>query len=310
MAFFGAGSKVSWAGSGGTPGFESTNPITSNAEGLEWYAAVGGTFGMAWIQKSGLNGGNPYRVYSGATLTDFWSMAAVWAGNDNTNSSSGNGFFRWAPADSPSNTSGNDWGTGTHVFNDTFDFNNYNGADRSARTRVWFEVSSNKTRLFFKNHSQTGPLIYTMTSNETWGGRMITKGPSAYFNNGGTSGAVVQVASITSSVSGTVNDVRWYNLGLGATDTELTTANTNDTIMIVANGRSSSTNSNDWNDSSTGFAGVGVKRSQVANGYPASFTFNGTGGDSKAGVVGNPGLYNGNIAFDTDGYIICYVRPF
>ena len=143
-----------------------------------------------------------------------------------------------------------------------------------------------------------------MSNNESWGQRMINRGPSAYFNNDGTPG--VQTASIISSVSGTVNDVRWYNLGLGATDAEATTVNTNDTIMIVANGRSSSTNSTDWGESSTGFAGVGVKRSQVSGGYPASYTFNGTGGDSKAGVIANPGVYNGNISFDTDGYITCY----
>ena len=308
MAFFGAGSKVAWAGSGGAPGLESSNPITSNADGLEWYAAVNGTFGMAWIQKSGLNSGNPYRVYSGVDDNRFWSMAAVWAGNDSTNSSSGNGFFRWAPADSPSNTSGNDWGTATHVFNDTFDFNGYNGADRSARTRVWSEVSSEETRLFFKNQSQTSALIYTMTSNETWGGRMITKGPSSYFDNG-SAVSTVRTASITSSVSGTVNDVRWYNLGLGASDGEATNVNSNDVIMIVANGRTSGTPATDWNET-TGFSGVGVKRSQVSNGYPASYTFNGTGGDSKAGVIAASGVYNGVISFDTDGYIICYVTPF
>ena len=53
----------------------------------------------------------------------------VFAAADTTNtSSSGNGLFRWAPCESPSSTTGNDWGTLTHTFNDTYDYTGYSGS--------------------------------------------------------------------------------------------------------------------------------------------------------------------------------------
>ena len=76
--------------------------------------------------------------------------------------------------------------------------------------------------------------------------------------------------------------------------------------MLVAQGSGASGTSTDWNNSNPGFGGLGVKRCQVSGEFPTSFTFNGTTGESKAAVIANPGVYNGNISFDTDGYITVY----
>ena len=304
MPILGA-SKVAWAGSAPLYGTQ-TNPITSDAQGALWATANGANSGVAYVQKAGLNGGNPYQTYLVYTSNKLWVMAGVFAGADSTNSSSGNGFFRWAPCQSPTSTTGNDWGTGTHVFNDTYDFTGYTSADRSARSRAWAELATNKSRFYFYNQAQTSPLIYTFSSssaggeNASWGTRMRTL--SDYFRNGGTSN-VASADIVGTAPSGTLQDARWGVLGLGASDAEATTANTNDIVMLVAMNSASQT---DWNSSSPGFGGLGVKRSQVSGGYPASFTFNGTGGDSKAGVIATPGVYNGNISFDTDGYITIY----
>ena len=305
MPILGA-SKVAWAGSAPLYGTQ-TNPITSDAQGALWAAATGAASGVAYIQKAGLNGGNPYQTYLAYNTSKLWVMAGVFAGADSTNSSSGNGFFRWAPCQSPTNTSGNDWGTGTHVFNDTYDFTGYTSADRSARSRAWAELATNKSRFYFYNQAQTSPLIYTFSSssaggeNASWGTRMRTL--NDYFRNDSGTATVGSGNIVGTAPSGTLQDVRWGTLGLGASDGEATTANSNDVVMLVAQPTSTTT---DWNSSGTGFGGLGVKRSQVSGGYPANFTFNSTAGDSKAGVIAAPGVYNGSITFDTDGYIIIY----
>jgi hypothetical protein len=306
--FLGAGRAGIIGGSvGGATFGTQDNPITTDAEGALWGASTGSNSGPAYVQKAGLNGGNPYEVYCIYSSSKLWVMAGVFAGNDSTNGPSG--FFRWCPVKNPNTANSNDWGTSTHTFNDNYDFTSYNQNNRSARSRAWAELATNKSRFYFFNQAQTSALIYTFGStsaggeNASWGTRMKTV--SDYFKNGGTN----QISSsdiVKSLPSGTVTDERWRKLGLGATDAEATSANTNDIIMLVAQGSGASGTSTDWNNSSPGYGGLGVKRSQVSGEFPSNFTFNGTSGDSKAGVIATPGSYNGTISFDTDGYITIY----
>jgi hypothetical protein len=288
------------------------DPITDDATGALWAATTGGNnSGVAYVQKAGLNSGNPYNVYCVYSGSKLWVMAGVFAAADTTNnSSSGNGLFRWAPCLSPSSTTGNDWGTLTHTFNDTYDYTGYSGSGRAARSRAWAELATNRSRFYFNGQTQTSALIYSFTSssaggeNASWGTRMETV--SDYFRLG-TASVGLQANDIVGSVpSGTLQDTRWSRLGLGATDGEAANANTQDVIMLVAQGTTSNTVSSDWSNSGQNHGGLGVKRCQVSNGYPTSFTQNGTGGDSKAGVIANPGSYNGSISFVTSGYITIY----
>ena len=310
--FLGAGRAGNFVKSGGgAPGTQG-NPIIDDTTGAAWAATTNGNnSGVAYVQKSGLNGGNPYEVYCVYSSSKLWVMAGVFAGNDSTNGPSG--FYRWAPCKNPNSNNNNDWGSATHTFNDNYDFTSYNAADRSARSRAWFELATNKSRFYFFNQSQSGALIYTFASNSSgganasWATRMKTA--NDYFRNK-TSGANPSVASndiVKSQPSGTVTDDRWRRLGLGASDEEAASANTNDVIMLVAQGSDAAGNTTtDWNSSNPGFGGLGVKRSQASNEFPSNFTFNGTAGDSKAGVIANPGSYNGTISFDTNGYITIY----
>tara|TARA_R100000005_G_C4989665_1_gene197292 strand:- start:408 stop:1364 length:957 start_codon:yes stop_codon:yes gene_type:complete len=309
--FLGAGRAgiIGGAGPSGPYGTQE-NPITNDAEGALWVTSNGGNSGPAYVQKAGLNGGNPYEVYCVYSSNKLWVMAGVFAGNDSTNSSSGNGFFRWAPCESPSSTSNNDWGTLTHTFNDNYDFSAYSQNNRSARSRAWAELATNRSRFYFFNQTQTSKLIYSFTSssaggeNASWGTRMETV--SDYFRIGSGTVSVAANDIVGSVPSGTLQDTRWARLGLGASDGENANANTQDVIMLVAQGTTSQGTSTDWGNSGQNMGGLGVKRCQVNNGYPSNFTFNGTGGDSKAAVIANPGSYNGNIGFDTDGYITIY----
>ena len=59
-----------------------------------------------------------------------------------------------------------------------------------------------------------------------------------------------------------------------------------------------------------GYTGIGGKRSQVSGNFPASYTWNGTSSDSKAGNILDPDNHNGNITFDTDAAILMFVAPF
>ena len=305
--FLGAGRAGIIGGSGGAVFGTQDNPITTDAEGALWAATTTGNSGPAYVQKAGLNGGNPYEVYCVYSSNKLWVMAGVFAGNDSTNGPSG--FFRWCPCKNPNTANSNDWGSSNHTFNDNYDFTSYNQNNRSARSRAWFELATDKSRFYFFNQAQTSPLIYTFASNSpggasaSWATRMKTV--TDYFKNSGT--LQISANDIVKSVpSGTLQDTRWSRLGLGATDAEATNVNTNDVVMIVAQGTTSNTTNTDWGNSGQNHAGLGVKRSQVSGEFPGNFTFNGTGGDSKAGVILNPGSYNGTITFDTDGYITIY----
>ena len=308
--FLGAGRAGITGGGGEVIYGTQDNPITDDATGASWAAGLAsGDSDVAYVQKSGLNGGNPYQVYCRYASSKLWVMAGVFAGADSTNSSSGNGFFRWAPCQSPTSTSNNDWGTGTHVFNDNYNFTGYTSADRSARSRAWAELQTNRSRFQFYNQAQTSDLTYSFTGssgggeNASWGDRMKTL--SDYFRNG-TSSNIGSSDIVKSVPSGTLQDTRWSRLGLGASDGEGASANTNDIVMIVAQGTTTNTINSSWDSSGQNHSGLGVKRSQASNGYPSQFTFNGTGGDQKAGVILTPGSYNGTISFDTNGYIIIF----
>ncbi len=312
--FLGAGrAGITGGGGGGEYGTQG-NPITDDATGALWSASLAGgaVSGVAYVQKSGLNSGNSYQVYCAYVSSKLWVMAGVFAGADSTNGPSG--FFRWCPCKSPTNSTNNDWGTLTHGFNDTYDYTSYTGNDKSARSRAWSELATNRSRFIFYNQTQTSPLIYSFTGssdggeNGSWGTRMETV--TDYFKNGGT--LQIGANDIVGTVpSGTLQDTRWSRLGLGATDAEATNANSHDVIMLLAQGTTSNGTSTSWSDTGQNKAGLGVKRSQVSGDYPTSFTFNrGDDGDfsldAKAGVIAKPGCYNGHIAFDTNGHIIIY----
>ena len=309
------------------------NPIRSDADMLAWtQTQTGGKIGgVVYIQESTVNGGLPYEVYCEYKNSKCQAMAAVWASKDATASNwSGNSsnYQRWIIVNNPNDAS-NDWGTGTHTFNDTYDFWGYATNDKSARSRIWFELAKNNSYFKFIGHDQNNDLFYTMRSTKAWGVRMKDPndggdGSDNYFNNGGSESPTVRVftESITSNVvadgGGTAvfQNTRWKNLGLGVTDGEATNANSNDVIMLVANSRGNAGADGTIGVGSDGFGvndgytGIGGKRSQVSGNFPASYTWNGTSADSKAGNILDPANHNGNIQFDTDAAILMFVAPF
>ena len=313
--------------SGAKIGSES-NPITSDADMLAWtQTQTGGKIGgVVYIKESTVNSGNPYQVYCEYKNSKCQAMAAVWASKDATASNwSGNSsnYQRWIIVNNPNDTS-NDWGTGTHTFNDNYDFYGYATNDKSARSRIWFELSKNNCYMKFIGHDQNNDLFYTMRSTKTWGVRMKGSGDggdgtNSYFNNGG--GLQCANSSITSNVvadgggTATFQNSRWKNLGLGVTDGEATNANSNDVIMLVANSQGTIGVGDTGFGVNDGYTGIGGKRSQVSGNFPASYTWNANTGntntsDSIAGNILDPANHNGNIQFDTDAAILMFVAPF
>ena len=301
------------------------NPIRSDADMLAWtQIQTGGKIGGAvYIQESTVNSGNPYQVYCEYKNSKCQAMAAVWASSDATASNwSGNSsnYQRWIIVNNPNDAS-NDWGTGTHTFNDNYDFWGYANNDKSARSRIWFELAKNNCYMKFINHSQNNDLFYTMRSTKAWGVRMKDPsdggdGSNNYFNNGGSPAVIVANSTITSNVvadgggTATFQNGRWKNLGLGVSDGEATTANSNDVIMLVANSQGDIGVGDSGFGVNDGYTGIGGKRSQVSGNFPASYTWNGTSSDSIAGNILDPGNHNGNIVFDTDAAILMFVAPF
>jgi len=249
-------------------------------------------------------------------------MAAVWASKDATASNwSGNSsnYQRWIVVNDPNGLG--DWGQATHTFNDNYDFYGYAANDKSARSRIWFELAKNNSYFKFIGHDQNNDLFYTMRSTKAWGVRMKDPsdggdGSNNYFNNGGSPAVKVFNSTITSNVTadggGTAvfQNSRWKNLGLGVTDGEATTANSNDVIMIVANSQGTIGVGDGGFSVNDGYPGIGGKRSQVSGNFPASYTWNGTGAESIAGNILDPANHNGNIQFDTDAAILMFVAPF
>jgi len=310
--------------SGGIIGSQD-NPIKSDADMLSWtQTQTGGKVGgVVYIRESTVNGGAAYQVYCEYKNSKCQALAAVWASKDSTASNwSGNSsnYQRWIIVNNPNNNS-NDWGTGTHTFNDTYDFWGYAANDKSARTRIWFELAKNNSYFKFIGHNQNNDLFYTMRSTKAWGVRMKDPsdggdGSNNYFNNGGSPAVKVFNSTITSNVTadggGTAvfQNSRWKNLGLGVTDGEATTANSNDVIMIVANSQGTIGVGDGGFSVNDGYTGIGGKRSQVSGNFPGSYTWNGTGAESIAGNILDPANHNGNIQFDTDAAILMFVAPF
>ena len=301
------------------------NPIKSDADMLSWtQTQTGGKVGgVVYIRESTVNGGAAYQVYCEYKNSKCQALAAVWASKDATASNwSGNSsnYQRWIIVNNPNDNS-NDWGTGTHTFNDNYDFWGYAANDKSARTRIWFELAKNNSYFKFIGHDQNNDLFYTMRSTKAWGVRMKDPsdggdGSNNYFNNDGSPKVKVFNSTITSNVvadgGGTAvfQNSRWKNLGLGVTDGEATTANSNDVILIVANSQGTIGVGDGGFGLNNGYTGIGGKRSQVSGNFPGSYTWNGTGGDSKAGNILDPDNHNGNITFDTDAAILMFVAPF
>lgn len=302
------------------------NPIRSDANMLAWtQTQTGGKVGgVVYIQESTVNGGLPYEVYCEYKNSKCQAMAAVWASSDATASNwSGNSsnYQRWIVVNNPNDNS-NDWGTGTHTFNDNYDFWGYTGNDKSARSRIWFELAKNNSYFKFIDHDQNNDLFYTMRSTKAWGVRMKDPsdggdGSNNYFNNGGSPAVRVFNSSITSNVvadgGGTAvfQNTRWKNLGLGVTDGEGAGQNSNDVIMLVANSQGTIGVGDSGFATDEGYTGIGGKRSQVSGNFPGSYTWNASGtGDSKAGNILDPSNHNGNIVFDTDAAILMFVAPF
>ena len=316
--------KHAFSGGGAIGTYQS--PIKSDADMLLWtqHQTGGKAGGVVYIQESTVSSGAPYEVYCEYKNSKCQAMAAVWASSDSTASNwSGNSsnYQRWIIVNNPNDAS-NDWGTGTHTFNDTYDFWGYASNDKSARSRIWFELAKNNSYFKFIGHDQNNDLFYTMRTTKAWGVRMKDPsdggdGSNNYFNNGGSPAVKVFNSSITSNVTadggGTAvfQNSRWKNLGLGVTDGEAVTQNSNDVIMLVANSQGTIGVGDSGFSTDEGYTGIGGKRSQVSGNFPGSYTWNAGGtGDSKAGNILDPSNHNGNIAFDTDAAILMFVAPF
>tara|TARA_B100001029_G_scaffold137314_1_gene116391 strand:+ start:303 stop:1229 length:927 start_codon:yes stop_codon:yes gene_type:complete len=242
-------------GGGAKPGEESSSPITNYTQAGEWHSNTGGDQ-LAWIQKSGINGGSPYQVFCQYSNGHLWGAVGRWVGSDNTASNASGGYYRWCTCKNPNNGD-NDWGQATHTFNQNF--NKWNGSE-SARTRLWFEGQGNKTRVLFTGIVGRGdPLEYDMSDSNTWGTRM--QGITDYYKNdqGVTTGD--QLGSYSSTTSTPSDD--WKTIGRQVSDGEAVGATSNDVFMIVFCVAGKWTN-NDW----TQMNGLGWKRSGVSGQWP------------------------------------------
>ena len=146
------------------PGEEASSPITNYTQAGEWHANTGGDQ-LAWIQKSGINGGSPYQVFCQYSNGHLWGAIGRWVGSDSTASNAGGGKYRWCSCKNPADTSSgnqNDWGQATHTFNQNF--NKFTGGE-SARTRLWFEGQGNKTRVLFSGIFVTIPSTKVIRSD-------------------------------------------------------------------------------------------------------------------------------------------------
>ncbi len=311
--------KLAYLSAGkGEIGTES-NPITSDSDMLDWKNAQSGgrIGGPVWIKESTVNSGNAYEVYCEYKNSKCQALAAVFASSDSNTSPSG-GKERWITVKNPNQPG--DWGQATHTFNDNFDYFGYSANDKSARTRIWFELGKNKTYLKFINHAQNDDLFYTMINSKAWGLRMKGSGNGGdgtadYFDNGGSSGvkgSSTIITGVTADGGGTANfqSSKWKNLGLGVTDGEAASANSNDVIMIFANSTGTiASGTTDWS-AQNAWTGIGAKRSQASGNFAHSYTWNGTGAESIAGNILDDSNHNGNIAFDTNAAILMFVPPF
>tara|TARA_B100001175_G_C19509000_1_gene642540 strand:- start:404 stop:1336 length:933 start_codon:yes stop_codon:yes gene_type:complete len=301
---------TAFASGGGPPGESQNSPITDYTKATEWNNNTGGDT-LAWIQKSGINGGAALQVYCQVSNGYLWGAAARFAGGDSTASNASGGRYRWCSCKNP-NANDNDWGMATHTFNPQFvKF----AGNESARTRLWFEADCNRTRLLLTGVDYGNPIEYTMTTTQKWGQRM--EGESDYYRNdqGVTTGD--KLGTFDSSATGTPSD-DWKAIGRQVSDGEATSATSNDVGMIVICEENKWDN-NDWSNMNC----IGWKRSGVSGQWPrrgdnsADPTFwtednvangNNCPGDGMAVIAEN--CNNGDMRNQPDGEIVLMVNLF
>ncbi len=267
-------------------GDSSDSPIGNDAQGREW-AALNKGKGLAYVAISGFDGGrgtgNPFLVYSEFVNGKLYCMAARFAGDDSSVSPADNGNrTKWMPCKNPNLTGSNevsDWGSGTHTFNEHFDYGNEADINKSARTRLW-NYSNSKTLFTFHDMFQidsTDRLIYTMDNTESWSTRLKTRGPGSgtnYWQNGATLTTGSQLSNTVEF--GTKNNSAYNNIYAGVTDAEADTAGSNDVCMI-------------WFDNDGQFGGgtgLGWKRSGADPQWPR---VSGSGGTTPSFDTTNDG---------------------
>tara|TARA_B100001093_G_C26695905_1_gene956885 strand:+ start:71 stop:1153 length:1083 start_codon:yes stop_codon:yes gene_type:complete len=304
------------------PGESSSTAIETDVQAQLW-ASSNANPGFPWVKISGVDGGNgsgaAFQVYSEYTNSKLFCLAARFAGGDNNASNSGASKIRWSSCRNPNLTSSgnqNDWGSGTHVFNNTLDFSTGSDAtstNKSARTALW-NHSTSKTLFQFKNMDQSGSgdLVYDMSNTESWSTRMKTRGYGGgtdYYQN---DTAVRTGSVLASSVSqGTKEGANMNNIYAGTTDGEAANADTNDACML-------------WFDNDTGFVdgtGAGWKRSGADPQWPRNGGSGGTtptfdtsnnnsdSGSNHYGIVCQ-NSENGNMKNVSNGVITMLVEVF
>ena len=295
---------------GGPIGQAEGNPITDMSEANTWNSESGGDQ-LAWIAKSGINGGAALQVYCQVSNGYLWGAAARFAGGDSTASNASGGRYRWCSCKNPNNGD-NDWGQATHTFNPTF--RKFDG-NESARTRLWFEAQGNRTRLLITGCDYNNPIEYSMTDSNTWGTRM--QGETDYYRNdqGVTTGD--RLGTYHSNTGTPADD--WKAIGRQVSDGEAQGVTSNDVGMIVICEENKWDN-NDW----TNMNCIGWKRSGVSGQWPmhggnsgGNPTFwtednvangNNCPGDGMAVIAEN--CNNGDMRNQPDGEIVLMVNLF
>ena len=301
-------------GLGGEPqgpiGEAENNPITEMSEANTWNSATGGDQ-LAWIAKSGINGGAALQVYCQVSNGYLWGAAARFAGGDDNASPASGGRYRWCSCKNPNNGD-NDWGQATHTFNPQFV--KFQG-NESARTRLWFEAQGNRTRLLITGCDYNNPIEYSMTDSNTWGTRM--QGETDYYRNdqGVTTGD--RLGTYHSNTGTPTED--WRAIGRQVSDGEGVSVTSNDVGMIVICAENKWSN-NDWSNMNL----IGYKRSGVSGqwpmhggnsgGNPVFWTEdnvangNNIGGDGYGVIAEN--CNNGDVRNQPDGEIVLMVNLF
>lgn len=251
---------------------ESAGTAIENDNQASLWAAKNSNPGFPWVKISGVDGGNgsgnAFQIYSEYTDSKLFCLAARFAGGDNSASNSGAGKTRWMVCKNPNLTSSgnqNDWGSGTHVFNNTLDFSTGSDAtstDKSARTALWNHTTS-KTLFKFLNldQSASGDLVYNLAHTESWATRMKTRGYGGgtdYYQNGTSVRTGTQL--INNLATGTKEGSNMDNLYAGTTDGEAANAGSNDVIMLVFD------NNNNFEGADA--TGMGWKRSGADSQWP------------------------------------------
>ena len=294
------------------PGTVSSAAIENDTQAASWASTTTGNEGYPWVKISGVNSGSPFQVYSKYADSKLYCMAGRWCGSDNNATNAGSGKIRWECNKNPNdNSSGNqnDWGSLTHVFNETVDYSissNKTSTSKSARTLLW-NHTCNRTLWTFSGVEQSADLLWDMSASESMATRMKTRGPNSgtdYFRNG--SGGVQYGSRVDSGLRSGYSavDSSWSNIRIGITDGEDVNAGSNDVFMIRFDA------SDDWaNDN-----GVGWKRSNVTGNWGSSLSFDTSNDNNNAasntyGVVAE-NCDNGAMKNRANGIICCLVNAF